>query len=103
MNKQNLTPSKSDEICRRLAAMQSDLSKGTRRLAIFILSNPGATAILSSAEVAKRCDVQAPTLARLAQSLGLSGYRELQAIMQTDLSSSMALCDAARNRFESHS
>lgn len=93
MNLPYVKPVTAVEICNRLAAMQSNLSKGTRRLADFILSNPGASAILTSAEVAKRCDVHASSLVRLAQSLGLSGFRELQAILQTDLASSMELSD----------
>lgn len=68
-----------------LTAMRPELSKGTLRAAEFILTNPGVVAILSSAEVAKRCDVHASSLVRLAQRLGLSGFRELQAILQTEL------------------
>lgn len=95
MNLPFIKPSTADDVCVRLTAMQSNLSKGSRRLAEFILSNPGAAAILPSTEVAKRCDVHASSLVRLAQSLGLSGYRELQAILQTDLASSMELSGVA--------
>jgi LacI family transcriptional regulator len=76
-----------------LNAMRPDLSKGTLRIADFLLTNPGAVAILSSAEVAKRCDVHASSLVRLAQRLGLTGFRELQAVLQSDMATSMELSE----------
>ncbi len=79
----------------RLALMQPDLSKGTRRIAEFLQANPGAVAILSAAEVAKRCDVHASTLVRLAQNLGLSGFRELQLLLQADLAATMDIAGAS--------
>ncbi|NBZ89325.1 substrate-binding domain-containing protein [Stagnihabitans tardus] len=78
-------PTTADELRVHLLAVQGNFSKGTRRLADFLLANPGAVALLSSAEVAKRCDVHASSLVRLAQTLGLSGFRELQAILQSDV------------------
>ena len=78
-------PTTAEDLRSHLLAVQGNFSKGTRRLADFLLANPGAVALLSSAEVAKRCDVHASSLVRLAQALGLSGFRELQAILQSDV------------------
>lgn len=78
-------PTTAEELRGHLLAVHGNFSKGTRRLADFLLANPGAVALLSSADVAKRCDVHASSLVRLAQSLGLSGFRELQAILQNDV------------------
>lgn len=89
MNQHIPKPATVDAIHEGLTAMRSDLSKGTLRIADFLLTNPGAVAILSSAEVAKRCDVHASSLVRLAQRLGLTGFRELQAVLQSDMATSM--------------
>lgn len=76
-----------------LAAVRPDLSKGTLRIADFVLANPGAVAILSSAEVAKRCDVHASSLVRLAQRLGFSGFKELQSVLQVDMTAGRDLSE----------
>lgn len=89
-----------DEVRDRLLAMQPNLGKGTRRLADFLLGNPGAVAMLSGTEVAKRCDVHASSLVRLAQGLGLSGHRELQAILRGGLATSIEPSEIRRTAVE---
>jgi len=81
-------PKSSGEFLALLQRDLGDLSKGGRRLAKFIIAHPGDAAILSSAELAERCGVHASSVVRLAQALGLSGYRELQSLFQQDISSS---------------
>jgi LacI family transcriptional regulator len=83
-------PQTANELLSILDAAQDDLGKGGRRLANFIIANLGATAMLSSSEVAQRCGVNASSVVRLAQSLGFSGYRELQAVLQQHLSASIS-------------
>lgn len=80
-------PATVKEIRSRLATLTPDFGKGARRIAEFIEANPGIVAVLSAGEVAKRCDVHASSLVRLAQSLGLSGYRELKSVLQNDIAS----------------
>jgi LacI family transcriptional regulator len=82
-----------DEMRVGLTALKPDLSKGSLRLADFLLTNPGAVAILSSAEVAKRCDVHASSLVRLAQRLGLTGFKELQTVLQLGMTTSIGRLD----------
>jgi LacI family transcriptional regulator len=93
MNIPYTKPTTVKDLQTRLSSMHPDFSKGTRRIADFVMANPGAVAILSAAEVAKRCDVHASSLVRLAQNLGLSGFRELQNVLQTDLAATMELSD----------
>jgi LacI family transcriptional regulator len=64
------------------------LGKGGRRVANFFIENLGATAMLSSSEVARRCGVDASSVVRLAQTLGFTGYREFQSVLQQNLSAS---------------
>ena len=79
-------PDTSANLLARLSTVQDDLGKGGRRLAGFVLENPQAAAMLSSPELAKRCGIHASSVVRLAQSLGFSGYREMQAVLQDGLS-----------------
>lgn len=87
MNTPYKKPATVKEIRSRLATLIPDFGKGARRIAEFIEANPGIVAVLSAGEVAKRCDVHASSLVRLAQSLGLSGFRELKQVLQNDLAS----------------
>ena len=73
------------EVQARLASMSPDFSKSSRRIADFLMANPSIVAVLSAEEVAKRCDVHASSLVRLAQGLGLSGFRELKLVLQNDM------------------
>lgn len=91
-------PTTAADIRSQLQAALPDMAKGNRRLAEFVLANPGAVALLSAAEVAKRCDIHASSLVRLAQSCGLSGFKALQQILQDDVAASMALTSRAEAR-----
>jgi LacI family transcriptional regulator len=83
-------PRSAKELIALLQKGTGDFGKGSRRLADFFVSSPSETALLTSAEVAERCGVHASSVVRLAQGLGFSGFRELQALFQRDLSASLA-------------
>ena len=89
-----MNKTKKPQTTSKLLALLDDeragLGKSGRRLADFLIMNPGDTALLTSAEVAQRCGVHASSVVRLAQGMGFSGYRELQALFQKDLSASIA-------------
>jgi LacI family transcriptional regulator len=94
---QRVKPQSAAELLKLLESEQGEMGKGGRRLARFFMSNPGDTALLTSAEVAHRCEVHASSVVRLAQGLGFTGYRELQLLLQRDLSASLA---QTRPKFE---
>jgi LacI family transcriptional regulator len=94
---QRAKPQSANEFLTLLENGQSDFGKGGRRLARFFMSNLHDTALLTSAEVAQRCEVHASSVVRLAQGFGFSGYRELQLLLQRDLSASLA---QSRSKFE---
>jgi LacI family transcriptional regulator len=89
MHQQRSKPQTASELLAILDAAQDNLGRGGRRLAKFFIANLGATALLSSSEVAQRCGVNASSVVRLAQSLGFSGYREFQTVLQQHLSASI--------------
>ena len=72
-----------------LDASEPGFGKGGRRLAQFFAANLAEAALLSTAEVATRCEVNASSVVRLVQSLGYSGYREFQGVLQQHLSASI--------------
>jgi LacI family transcriptional regulator len=87
---QQTKPQTSGELLAALDVAQMGLGKGGRRLASFFAENLGACAMLSTAEVAQRCGVNASTVVRMTQGLGFSGFREFQAMLQEQLSQSIA-------------
>jgi LacI family transcriptional regulator len=96
MNLPYKKPASVMEIRSRLTTLNPDFGKGARRIAEFIEANPGIVAVLSAGEIAKRCDVHASSLVRLAQSLGLSGFRELRQVLQNDIASGSGPAGRAR-------
>lgn len=90
MDKKTRTPQTAEDLISRLERAQDELGKGGRRLARFFIENPGQAALLTAAEVAGRCGVHASSVVRLAQALGLHGYREFQSILQQGISPTLA-------------
>ena len=61
------------------------LSDGFRQIARFLTQNPNAVAIESINAIAAQCAVHPSSLVRFAQTLGYSGFKEMQAVFQTRL------------------
>jgi LacI family transcriptional regulator len=95
-------PTTVKEVQARLATMNPDFSKGSRRIADFLMANPSVVAVLSAGEVAKRCDVHPSSLVRLAQGLGLSGFRELKAVLQNDIATTKELTASTKPAIAIH-
>jgi LacI family transcriptional regulator len=88
MDQQRSKPRSTKELLTTLEAAQAELGKGSRRLAAYFIDNLDTTAMLSSSEVARRCGVNASSVVRLVQSLGFTGYREFQSVLQQHVSKS---------------
>lgn len=71
------------------------LTASESRIATAILDDPAVVAGLAITELAVRCDTSVSTVARFAQALGYSGYRELR----VQISRSVTLAQAQRDRF----
>lgn len=95
MRNQIAKPRTIEELLTGLEAVHEDLGKGGRRLARFFIDNPHTASLLTAAEVAVQSGVHASSVVRLAQSLGLSGYRELQTILQQSLTHAGAIPQSA--------
>lgn len=78
------------ELLSVLGAAHVELAPGGKRLARYITDNLGTCAMLTAAELAQCCDVNASTVVRFAQHLGFAGFRELQAVLKHELANKIA-------------
>src|SRR5712671_2319838 len=63
----------------------ANLSTGFQQIARFLTQNPNVVALESINAVAAKCRMHPSSLVRFAQSLGYSGFKQLQAVFQTRL------------------
>src|SRR5438477_11534711 len=61
------------------------LSTGFQQIARFLTQNPNVVALESINAVAAKCRTHPSSLVRFAQSLGYSGFKQLQSVFQTRL------------------
>lgn len=73
------------DLQQRIAERFDQLSPKQRQVAQFIADNEAITAFSSAGDLGKAVDVDAATVVRLAQSLGFSGYVELQETIRNRL------------------
>ena len=62
-----------------------NLSTGFQQIARFLTQNPNVVALESINAVAAKCRTHPSSLVRFAQSLGYSGFKQLQSVFQTRL------------------
>jgi len=72
-------------IADRLKNNKDDLTRSERQLADIILKNYPASGLGTITNLAEAADVSTPTVARLVQKLGLSGFPEFQAALRQEL------------------
>jgi hypothetical protein len=70
------------------------LSKADSRVVCVLLASPQEGTFLSDKDVARRASVHPTSAVRLAQILGFTGYRDLRAKLQQDISTDL---QAGRN------
>jgi DNA-binding MurR/RpiR family transcriptional regulator len=68
----------------------SNLTKGQKKVATYILRNPEEVAFLTSKKLGKNAGVSEATVIRLADALGISGFSEIQNILQSWLKRKLA-------------
>ncbi|MGO4690325.1 MurR/RpiR family transcriptional regulator [Glaciibacter sp. 2TAF33] len=72
------------------------LSAAEARVANVIIDNPSVVVDLTITELARLCDTSQATVARFAQNLGYSGYREFR----LEIAAATSREEAVRERFE---
>ena len=66
-------------------SMLDDLTRAERQLALSVLENYPASGLGPLTALAKDADVSVPTVARMVQKLGYSGYPDFQAALREEL------------------
>jgi DNA-binding MurR/RpiR family transcriptional regulator len=74
-----------DHFQRRLIEIEPRLPKRLRQAAAYALEHPDEFALGTASAIARKAEVQASTLVRLAQTLGLAGFSELQEVFRSRL------------------
>jgi len=69
----------------RIQKQLDDLTRAERQLAHSILENYPASGLGPLSALAKDAEVSVPTVARMVQKLGFSGYPEFQAELREEL------------------
>lgn len=72
------TPQDYEALVRLIHERFDDMSKANKKVAEFVVQHPNEMAIGSVSGLAKKCGVHAASFVRFAQSLGYSGFRDLQ-------------------------
>lgn len=61
------------------------MSKTYQRIAVYLTQNPNEVAVQSVNAIAERCGIHASSFVRFAQSLGYTGFKDLQTLFQKRL------------------
>lgn len=69
-------------ICERIKQQYIRLSKGQRKVAQFVIDNPGVIATHTAAEVGRLANVSESTVIRFCYAMELSGYVALQELVK---------------------
>lgn len=78
-------PADHDSLIRLIHDRHDQMSTSYRTIALFLTQNPNDVAVQSISTLAKTCGVHASSFVRFAQSLGYSGFKEVQALFQRRL------------------
>lgn len=88
-----------------IKVIYENLGKAEKRVADWIMANPGDILPLSIVELAEKCDSSEATIVRFAKKLGFSGYQELKISLaqenrSTIVNANMSASDGAFDIYE---
>ncbi len=79
-------PADYESLIRVIHDRHQGMSKSHQRIGEYLTQNPNDVAIMSVNSIAETCGIHASSLVRFAQSLGYSGFKDLQLLFQKRLS-----------------
>jgi DNA-binding MurR/RpiR family transcriptional regulator len=92
---QDYTPPASyEDLIRVIHDRYDEMSKSYQTIAVYLTQNPNDVAVLSVTAIAERCGIHASNFVRYAQSLGYTGFKDLQTVFQRRLSTAAPGFDA---------
>jgi DNA-binding MurR/RpiR family transcriptional regulator len=78
-------PKNYEDLIREIHDRYDHMSKSYQTIALYLTQNPNDVAVKSVAAIADLCGVHASGFVRFAQSLGYTGFKELQLVFQKRL------------------
>lgn len=93
MNDKN-PPNSYEDLIRLIHERYDDMSKSYQKIALYLTQNPNDVAVKSVNSIASLCGMHASSFVRYAQSLGYTGFKDLQAVFQRRLTTAAPGFDA---------
>lgn len=90
-----------EDLIREIHEKHDDMSKSYQSIAVYLTQNPNDVAIRSVNSIAETCGIHASSFVRFAQSLGYTGFKELQEVFQRRLSTAAPGFEARIKALES--
>ena len=87
-------PASYEDLIRVIHDRYDEMSKSYQTIALYLTQNPNDVAVLSVTAIAGRCGIHASNFVRYAQSLGYTGFKDMQTIFQRRLSTAAPGFDA---------
>jgi DNA-binding MurR/RpiR family transcriptional regulator len=87
-------PASYEDLIRVIHDRYDEMSKSYQTIAVYLTQNPNDVAVLSVTAIAERCGIHASNFVRYAQSLGYTGFKDLQTVFQRRLSTAAPGFDA---------
>lgn len=94
-------PENYEDLIRLIHDRFEQMSKTYQRIAEYLTQNPNEVAVQSVNAIASHCGIHASSFVRFAQSLGYSGFKDLQALFQRRLSTAAPGFEARKKALES--
>lgn len=93
-------PADYEELIRLIHDRFDQMSKTYQKIAEYLTQNPNEVAVQSVNAIASHCDIHASSFVRFAQSLGYSGFKDLQVLFQLRLSTAAPGFEARKKALE---
>ena len=87
-------PASYEDLIRVIHDRFRQMSKSYQIIGVYLTQNPNDVAVLSVNAIAERCGIHASNFVRFAQSLGYTGFKDLQTVFQRRLSTAAPGFDA---------
>lgn len=96
----NLPPENYEDLIRVIHERHDQMSKTYQRIAEYLTQNPNDVAVQTVNAIGTHCDIHASSFVRFAQSLGYSGFKDLQQLFQRRLSTAAPGFEARKKALE---
>lgn len=93
-------PENYEDLIRLIHDRYDQMSKTYQQISVYLTQNPNEIAIQPVNTIAGHCKIHASSFVRFAQSLGYSGFKDLQTLFQKRLSTAAPGFDARKKALE---